>query len=494
MKRRAFLKSMGALGATGILPSIFTDERLIKSALAAPAYQDVNFIAPSVLPQVINVFLYGGPSELAGNLTNIDDINFNSQNPYPSALLQSLADGGQITPNGFWAAAGGNAMEEMLAAGEMSVYRTINRLKNNTRAHGQSVQSGLMGSLDIENSPGMGTTLAATLYQNRAAFSDGSLGGRQIEDLVLPFVSFEGTTTAFRNDPNNQLPLSMRGMSLDTRFDNPYSRGSDNYRDELEALISKTVPNSGAVYSRYNKIIDSFETRRRLEGLIDGFRATMEDAPLPMLPTDDPDAGDDGRLVYPNNGYTGRIRAAVTLALANPDSLFITIGGGLGGWDDHNAAIDEYVPRINSLMTTIRAAMKHIRYSDIDEGGTRKTDNIIINVWGEFGRNVNLNNSMGWDHGNNMNLYTFGGAAVRGQGALGKVVGKTERFGDSKQNRQFTRPTDDSYQCEPLSIAASVYSYFGVQNPQALTRDPEFYPQGVTAINENVAGEAPTFA
>lgn len=103
--------------------------------------------------------------------------------------------------------------------------------------------------------------------------------------------------------------------------------------------------------------------------------------------------------------------------------------------------------------------------------------NIIIHVHGDFGRNVNLNGSMGWDHGNNQNLYAFGGAAIR-PGAPGKIVGRIERFGTSGQNRQFTRPTTPSYQAEPLSIASTVYSCFGIQNPD-----------GDQAIDEPVPSE-----
>jgi len=139
--------------------------------------------------------------------------------------------------------------------------------------------------------------------------------------------------------------------------------------------------------------------------------------------------------------------------------------------------------------------MKHIRFSDISQGGTRDTRNIIINVHGDFGRNVNLNNSQGWDHGNNQSFYTLGGSTVRpgGATALGKVIGATERFGNSGQNRQFTRPTSSSYQTEPLSIASSIYSYFGVQNPEVLTQDTIYSTAGEPAIDETVAGEAPMF-
>jgi uncharacterized protein (DUF1501 family) len=148
---------------------------------------------------------------------------------------------------------------------------------------------------------------------------------------------------------------------------------------------------------------------------------------------------------------------------------------------------------MNQVMEALRVATKHIRYSDSDHGGTRKTDNIVIKVHGDFGRNVNLNNSEGWDHGNNQNLYTLGGAAVRPRAALGKVVGRTEIFGPAKQNRQYTQPVDDSYEAEPLAIASTVYKYFGANNPKALTRDTTLNPDGDGPITETHAGEPPMF-
>ena len=142
-------------------------------------------------------------------------------------------------------------------------------------------------------------------------------------------------------------------------------------------------------------------------------------------------------------------------------------------------------------MEALRVATKHIRYSDSDYGGHRKTDNIVIKVHGDFGRNVNLNNSEGWDHGNNQNLYTLGGAAIRPNKALGKVVGRTNVFGPANTNRQYTEPTDGSYEAEPLAIASTVYKYFGAQNPRALTRDTEMNPDGDDAINETYPPETP---
>ena len=497
MNRRAFIKSAGALGFATMAPSLFTRNGLISQASAMPAFEEINYALPNVLPQVINVFLYGGPSELAGNLTNIAEINANSQNSYPADMLQLAADDGQITPHGFWRDAGGDAMEDMLAAGDMSVYRTINRRKDNTRAHRPSVFSSQKGSLNIEQAPGVGTTLATALHSVRDQL-DGSalLGGRRLVDLVLPFISFEGTSTAFAPDPDNRLPLQLKGLSLDENFDNPYTRAKNDHGAELQQLINRMV--SATQRTRFEKVVEGFDLRHEMEQLI-GDLQQAADGNLPVVPgnSEDPDIDPATReLRYPdNNGFSARIKAAVTLAIQNPDSLYITVGGGLGGWDDHNSAIQRYVPRMQQLMQALRVATKHIRYSDTAYGGGRRTDNIIINVHGDFGRNVNLNNSEGWDHGNNQSFYTFCGVALRKgkQDALGKVVGRTRIFGPAKENRQFTEPSNGSYEAEPMSIAASVYQYFGVLNPEVLTRDSELNPQGDPAINESVVGESQLF-
>ena len=447
MNRRDFLRRSALLGAGATAPTLFGVPAFVGRAAAAPLVDAADFGAPSVLPQVINVFLYGGPSELAGNLTNMEQIERNSQNPYPAALRRSVAEeGGQVTRHGFWADAGGRAMEAMLASGDMSVYRTVHRRKNDTRAHRPSVFSSLKGSLAIDAAPGMGSTLATLLHAHRAEL-DGSalLGGRELSRLVLPFVSFEGSTTAFATDPDGSLPLALRGLSLDERFDNPYSRARDEQGLELEALIARVV--DSASRARYARVADGLELRRSMEALV-GNLQTAAESPLPSPPVGeggilDPDTDPaTGYLRYPeNNRFSGRLKAAVTLAVENPDSLFVTVGGGLGGWDDHGSAIEDYVPRMRQLMEALRVATKHIRYADRPaHGGTRRTDNIVVNVHGDFGRNVNLNDSAGWDHGNNQNLYTFGGAALRPAGALGKVVGRTEVYGKAKENRQYTPP------------------------------------------------------
>ena len=44
-----------------------------------------------------------------------------------------------------------------------------------------------------------------------------------------------------------------------------------------------------------------------------------------------------------------------------------------------------------------------------------------------------------------------------------------------------------------MSVASTVYSYFGVMNPEVVTRDDELNPEGVPVIDEaNISGKAPS--
>ncbi len=505
MNRRKFLKTMSAASASVFIPSSLNLTSLYKNANAAVNYAGANIAAPGVMPQIINIFLYGGPSELAGNLTNIVDIENNSQNSYEAAfngITDTVANGGLITPGGFWSGAGGDEMEFLVNNNYMNVYRTLQKRKDGTRSHRESILMSIKGSLDIETSAGIGTRMAALMVQNRAAYEAGgtSLADdtgpiTNIDDLLLPFVSFESDTRIYAPDPDFNIPLLMRGTTLDDNFDNPFSRANNGNATAMDALVDKV--NTAAERARYSGVVSAFELRNFLENKI-GDLQTANNAALPAL-TDAADITQNGGAAafnYPNNRFGDTVRAAVTLAIQNPSTLFISLGGALGGWDDHNNGIDRYPGRMTNVMQTLQAAMWHIKYSansPIAGGATRgTTNNIIINVFGDFGRRVNLNNSQGWDHGNNQNLFTLGGAGVVSAGSpggpaprtLGKIVGTTVRVGPSGTNNQVTEPAPGSYEFEPMSVASSFYSYLGAQNPDIITADDDRNPTGDPAIDE----------
>jgi hypothetical protein len=452
MNRRTFLKLSAMGGLAALAPPLFQNRHAWAALPATLQYQ-----APAVLPTVIHIFLYGGPSELAGNLTNIEDINSNSQNPYPAALDPGDSDS-VVTDNYFWGGAGGTIMESLLASSDLSIYRTIHRIKADTKDHGTSVAQNLLGGLDVTGS-GIATTLAAILERFNPF-------GKAVEELVMPFVSFEGESRVFTLGDLNPSPV-LRPMNLNENFANPYKRRRFWYLDgDDEATVTNDVAlesmarDMSALHApRYAGVEASFLKRGELEAYIDAhFNQSMVEGAIP-----------DG-IVYPDNAFGHKLKAAVSLAVNNPDTVFISLGsGGLGGWDDHSGALDDYPDRMEGLFLALEAATRHLRAAS--------AGHVVINVYGDFGRNVNLNDSMGWDHGNNQNLYTLGGWAIPGR-ALGKLVGRTQRIGTPFKNRQFTSPTADSYQCEPFSIASTLFRYFGVRNPEVLTGEP--------AIDESV--------
>ncbi|MDH5184746.1 MAG: DUF1501 domain-containing protein, partial [Gammaproteobacteria bacterium] len=428
-------------------------------------------VAVDQLPRYINIFLYGGPSELAGNLTNIVDINNNSQNAYNGNLLQPYdavtTPNGQITPNGFWRSAGGAIMEELIASGDMSIYRTMNRIKDDNKGHGACVTQNLLGNLDME-SPGIATNLAWIL-ENNSPFV-----GKTAADLLFPFVTFEGESQVF-NPGNLEIPLVFKPVALNSNLQNPYSR-TDNVGssvlnrgsaiDLALADLAKTANTAApskitTAFDNQDYFADKISTLldpATVQAQIDAYDVSLGAAMQPLI-------------AYQNNNFGNRLKAAVSLSLNNPETVFISLGsGGLGGWDDHSEAQDDYPGRVTQLMSAIQSAMRHI-HAAYDAGDATHAHNIIINVYGDFGRNVNLNNSMGWDHGNNQNLYTFGGRAISGRG-LGKIVGRTERIGTPGVNRQYTSPTADSYQFEPFALASTMYKQFGVTNPELMSGEP----------------------
>ena len=446
MNRRQFLKAAGIGGLSLALPPF-----MWKQNAFAALPDNLNYVAPPMMPQIIHVFLYGGPSELAGNLTNIAEIDANSQNPYPASLDPNNANN-DITANNLWGSAGGDIMEALLANGEMSIYRTINRIKDDSKAHGRSISQNLLGNLNLANA-GIATTLAAVLDKFNPF-------GKAVDELLLPFVTFEGDSRVFsRGDLD--IPLALRPLALDANFNNPYARSNNNFLDvnndntndqKLEDLAQLT----SNLFPQFEKVNNAFIKRAELADFIDNSfnnEKIIEDLPV------DPDTGQ--KIQYPPGNFGTRLLAAVSLAIKNPESVFISLGsGGLGGWDDHSDSLSRYPGRIQNLFEALQAGSRHLALME--------ANNIVINVFGDFGRNVNVNDSNGWDHGNNQNLYTIGGTDITGR-ALGKLVGKTQRIGTPFKNRQFTSPTSDSYQCEPFAIASSFFKYFGVQNPELLT-------------------------
>lgn len=389
--------------------------------------------------QTIMIYLYGGASELGGNLSNLEAIQQQSQNRYDLNRVTA-------TTNHFWQQAGGEAMERMLANGEMNIFRTCYRQDHKTRSHGVCTSENQRGQLNLEDptyGAGVFSNLAKVLLNNGAINSE----------TVLPFITMEGESGLFSEGPYN-LEKFLRPSAMNEQLDNPYTRTLDAplyTREEWKSdprpkntAFSNTLDDLAQSVNGDEKIQNAFTRRATLETFIEEQKAKI-------LP--------DG-ISYPDSRFGRRLKAAVNVLIGNQDTKVISVGGGgLGGWDDHSNAITSYQNRMSDLMNSIEVAMKHLK----SEG----KDNVTIMAFCEFGRNANLNDSEGWDHGNNQNVYIFGGA--RYFNALG-IVGTTELGPVESNNRLYLRPTANSYTFEPYAVAATIYKMYGITNPELLTQ------------------------
>lgn len=433
-----FLKTGGAVSAGMLLPTW--------SAAAPVDFSKIGFDKQRYErnnAQTIMIFLYGGPSPLAGNLTNLDEITKASQSDYDNYFR-----GLTLTSNDFWQEAGGIALESMLSNGDMNLFRTcFSQLREDegNRSHSQCVSQNQRGINTLEDSGGIFSIIANTLYRN----------GVIDENSRLPFVSMEGDTTFF-SAPDFTLESFLKPTAVSASLENPYERDDDNqwfYYSEAEREqeeYRKTRAGFDAAMDQLaqsknapGKMKEAFEKRAELDAFIKG----INEADLPS------------GIEYPNNDFSEKLSNAIKILEKNADTKIISLGsGGLGGWDDHSEARD-YQSRSESLFESISTALQHIKTIG-------KEGNINIMVFGEFGRNVNLNSSFGWDHGNLQNFYLFGGKNYFNH--LG-VVGETALSQTGAINRMYLTPTASSYWFEPYSVAATIYDIYGITNPEILT-------------------------
>ena len=446
MNRRDFIKLSIASGV-----SIFAPNYTYASSLDL---SKIDFAKPDINAQTIIIYLYGGASSLAGNITNIDEIKQNSFSSYDDYF-------GKITPtkNGCWNEAGGDILEKMLDSGDMTLYRCCYsdvREKAGIKAHGICTEQNQKGIFDTINSGGIISNIANILN------SQGVID----KNSFIPFVTMEGNAI-FYQDGSFATPNFLKPAALDENFNNPYERSIWSVRNWLlytkeerknknyyqsdaqggfDPAFDKKLDALALKHSKDGKIKDALSKRRVLANFINDIKNSKT-----------PSLGDDS--YDKNNKFAKKLEAAIKILDKNPDTKIITLGaGGLGGWDDHSNS-QNYLRRSKELFSAINSALAHLRAID-------KIDNINIMVFAEFGRNVNLNSANGWDHGNLQNYYIFGGNGYFNHKG---IVGKTKLDVASKGSRLWLKPEVGTYWFEPFSIAATLYKIYGINNPEILT-------------------------
>ncbi len=448
MKRRDFIKLSLAAGSAILLPDFTYAATLDLSQIQFSSY-DTN------KAQTLIIFLYGGASQLAGNLTNMDEIKTHSQSDYESYFGDMTK-----TTNNCWKEAGGSDMETLLGNGDMTIFRSCYsavRETEDNKAHRLCTLQNQLGTFDTDDGAGgVLSNLAQILEANNVVNVD----------TLMPFVTMEGESKFYKQG-GSPVPSYLKPVGINEDVDNPYKRESIRrwyYYTEAER---ESAPDSywksddeGGFDPALTAKMDILAQHHNSPGKIKDIfarRKSMSDFMENVLTSSTPDLGDDA---YPtNNHFAKKVETAMKLLINNPDTKVLTLGtGSLGGWDDHNEARD-YVDRMQNLFATLKSAMAHLKAA-----GKEQTINIM--VFGEFGRNVNLNSAKGWDHGNLQNLYVLGG---KGYFNHKGIVGGTKVVQTGEVNRLYLYPKDNTYWFEPLSIAATLYKIYGVENPEVMT-------------------------
>lgn len=421
--------------------------------------------------QTIIVFLGGGPSPLSGNLSNLDDIELSSQNSYTKYFGSRYLN--KIDGYDLWKEAGGESMQRMLDSQDMTIIRTCysaQRDEVNNKAHGLCTEENMKGNFDTSK-PGYLTTLSRVMSQN-SKFTPSS----------LPFVSLSGENDFYSGGNGNRL----KPISIDYKLSNPFARNmssSSYYSNDERAVVDYKLelPKIDTIFDDMAKsknsvaaMNDFLENRKLIFTKIDSI---AEDRYVSDTNKEDKYLTTYG---YVKSDFFHRsLATAIEFLDSNTGTRTITLGtSGLGGWDDHSYAQETYTRRMANLFAAIEAGVRHL-------DGINKKNKISIIIYGEFGRNVNLNTSYGWDHGNTQNLYLIGGSEYFNHaGGLNAIVGETvvDNGGTPKSGRVWLKPKEGSYWCEPLSVAATIYAIHGIQNPEELTG-------GYSAINPSINGQ-----
>ena len=114
------------------------------------------------------------------------------------------------------------------------------------------------------------------LYQNRASFegtttfADGT--AVDMDNMILPFVSFEGDTRFFAIDPDYAVPLLLRGTTLDEDLNDPFTRLNNGNAAALDAMVSRKLADP-AYSARFANVVSSNDLREYLAQRIGSLQA-----------------------------------------------------------------------------------------------------------------------------------------------------------------------------------------------------------------------------
>lgn len=138
-----------------------------------------------------------------------------------------------------------------------------------------------------------------------------------------------------------------------------------------------------------------------------------------------------------------------------------------GFWDTHGGNFRYLKDHLPLFDTGISALIEDIHARGLDE-------EVLVLVWGEFGRTPTINKDAGRDHWPRVNGALFSGGGLK----MGQVIGSTDKIADSAA----TRPV------HYLDVIATAYHALGI-DPHEMIRDQQERPVAVLPEAARVVAE-----
>ncbi|MBL8798994.1 MAG: DUF1501 domain-containing protein [Planctomycetia bacterium] len=180
------------------------------------------------------------------------------------------------------------------------------------------------------------------------------------------------------------------------------------------------------------------EVRGQLEGM-DAFTAQAFDLVTSGQARDAFDLAKEPEPVRQKYGKATQYLMARRLAEAGVP--VITLDADSGGWDTHTdnfSKLRTMLPRVDHGLSTL--------ITDLFERGLER--DVLVVMWGEFGRSPKVSSDAGRDHWPEANYALFSGGGM----PMGQVIGATDARGG--------RPTSRPY--GPQNVLATIYRFLGV--------------------------------
>jgi hypothetical protein len=284
--------------------------------------------------------------------------------------------------------------------------------------------------------------------------------------------SFGAVISRFQKRQADSLPayVSLGGAGDRSEFENPRYLGaahkpfcysSEDMRNLQRhwSVSPERLKNRRALLSTFDSLRRDLDAQREL-GAIDAFQAKALELITSPKARDAFDLSKEPDRVFEKYGGTGRKYGVLPwptekflLARRLVEAGVSVVSFQAGHWDHHGTtALAPIFPSLRTIVPHLDRSI-HALVTDLHERGLDQE--VMVLVWGEFGRTPQINQFAGRDHHAPASFALFAGGGLR----TGQVVGATDAHAQRPKERRLT----------PQNIFATVYQALGMDlNEQPL--------------------------